>query len=108
MSRMKKVKLTDVSEAAPAVQLPNPTIPEQPAKFEPVDLPLGDRIFTIAPMASRGGEQSYDDSADFTVAAIPLVTRMFNMAVAQSYSAGESTSTDSNMILADFINSIGD
>ena len=76
MPRTSKTKLAEATQSAPDIKLTQPEIPEQPVPFEPIELPLGNRTFTIAPMASRGGAESYDDAADFTVAAIPLVTRM--------------------------------
>ena len=108
MPRAKKTTLATLATSAPEVSLPNPTVPEKPATFEPVELPLGDRMFTIAPIASRGGKEAYNDSADFTTAAIPLVTRMFNMAVAQQYTAGVNTDRSEQDMLADVIHSVGD
>lgn len=108
MSRTKKAITPAPIESAPDIKLPNPETPAEPFPFQPVELPLGNRKFTIAPIASRGGEESYDDAADFTIAAIPLVTRMFNMAVAQQYTAGVNTSADANEALSNVVHSIGD
>lgn len=109
MPRTKSIKLAEVPTEIPTVSLPTPVMPDVPVKFEPVELPLGDRTFTIAPISARGTAEAYDDAADFTVAAIPLVTRMFNMAVSQSYTAGVVKPEGAGReALADVIHSIGD
>lgn len=65
---------------------------EVPSPAEPRELQLGPRTFVIAPMASRGGSRAYDDAADFTIAALPLLQRMFTMAMASTIEQAQGSS----------------
>lgn len=85
---MPRKKVTMEAAAAAVAALETPPEPAKPKEFEPVDLPLGDRTFTIAPIARRGGARAYDDSADFTIAAMPLLNRMIQMALAGTLDLG--------------------
>lgn len=62
------------------VALPDPGTPERPEEFTPREMPLGDRRFTIAPIARRGGVAAYDQAADFMMEAMPLLQRLLGQA----------------------------
>lgn len=88
--------------------LPAPVAPPEPVPFTPVELPLGDRRFTIGPIASRGGVRAYDDSADFAVEAMPLISRLFSLAMAGQMELSVGNPERPEQVVHDLVENLGE
>jgi hypothetical protein len=85
-----------------------PALPEEPEEFEPVELALGDRVFLIGPISKRGGAQAYDDSADFAVEAMPMISRLFSLAIHGQADVRASVEKPSEVIVAEMVQNLGE
>jgi hypothetical protein len=100
--------LTALGSAEVEAGLPQPEEPQAPVPFKPVDLPLGGRTFTIAPIAGRGGVRAYDDSADFAVEAMPLISRLFSLAMAGQMEIAMGDPGKPEVVVAELVENLGE
>jgi hypothetical protein len=88
--------------------LPQPVEVPPPAPFVPVELPLGGRMFTVAPISTRGGVRAYDDSADFAVEAMPLISRLFTLAMAGQMEVAMGDPAKPEAVVAELVENLGE
>lgn len=75
-----------------------PEIPPMPDPFAPVEMHLGERVFMIAPIKERRSDTSFDDSAEFTILALPLVRRMIEMSMTAQAPSVDPNASDADKL----------